>query len=95
MTQYLDHLLIAMYKAILNKENKVVQKNIPHSFRLLGRYVLPKAYHKFVIQAIRNELAGFYQYVQPGSLRAFGHLFAGSIELLQPGQNLDHCAEVF
>jgi hypothetical protein len=24
MTQYLDHLLVAMYKAILNKENKVV-----------------------------------------------------------------------
>ena len=24
MTQYLDHLLVAMYKAILNKENKTV-----------------------------------------------------------------------
>jgi hypothetical protein len=39
MTQYLDHLLVAMYKAILNKENKVVMRNVPRSFRLLGRYV--------------------------------------------------------
>jgi hypothetical protein len=62
MTQYLDHLLVAMYKAILAKDNKVVSKNIPYCFRLLGRYVLPKSYETYVVKAIRNELAGFYSF---------------------------------
>lgn len=39
MTQYLDHLLVAVYKAMMNRENKVVSKHIITSCRLLGRYV--------------------------------------------------------
>ena len=49
MTQYLDHLLVAMYKSVLNKENKEVIKNIPYCFRLLGRYVTPKSYGPLII----------------------------------------------
>lgn len=82
MTQYLDHLLIAMYKAILNQENKLVQKNITLCFRLLGRYVAPKSYGPLVISAIRNELASFYSSTSPGSLKCVGYIFAGSLELL-------------
>ena len=47
-----------------------------------------------MIRAIKNELASFYSYTSSGSLRAFGHTFAGTIELLQEGQNLDHVAEL-
>mmetsp|Transcript_33001 Transcript_33001/g.50530 ORF Transcript_33001/g.50530 Transcript_33001/m.50530 type:complete len:384 (+) Transcript_33001:1458-2609(+) len=93
MTQYLDHLLVAMYKSVLNKENKVVSKNIPFSFLLLGRYTSPKSYGPLVVQAIRNELASFYQHTAPGSLRSFGYIFAGSIELLQPEQDITHLAD--
>ena len=82
MTQYLDHLLVAMYKAILNSENAPVQKNIPTCFRLLGRYVQPKSYGPLLVSAIRNELASFYSYTAPGSLKCSGYMFAGSIELL-------------
>lgn len=89
MTQYCDHLLVAMYKAILNQENKVVKSHLPYCFRLLGRYVSPKSYGPLIIDAIENKIASFYAYTAPGSLRAFGFMFSGSIELLQPGQNLD------
>jgi len=37
------------------------------------------------MSAIKNELASFYSYTSPGSIRGFGYIFAGSIELLQPG----------
>ena len=85
MTQYLDHMLIAIYKSILVIDNKVIQTNIPNSLRLIGRYVVPTSWAPLVIQAIRNELASFYTYTASGSLKAFGYIYAGSIELLQPG----------
>jgi len=84
-----------MYKAILITSNKTIVKNIPLCFRLLGRYVIPKSYEKLVIQAIRNELASYYAYTSIGSLKAFGYMFAGSIELLQPGQDLVHVRDTF
>lgn len=94
MTQYLDHLLVAMYKAILNKENKVVQTKVPMCYRLLGRYVAPKSYSPLIIAAIRNELASFYTTTGLGSLKAFGYMFAGSIELLPSGQDLGNVRDL-
>lgn len=81
----MDHLLIAVYKAILNRDNKIVSKYIRTSCRLLGRYVKPSSYSPLVVKAIRNELASFYSYTQSGSIITYGYIFAGSIELLQPG----------
>ena len=89
----MDHLLVAMYKAILRKDNKKIPDRICESFRLLGRYVTPSAYCPFIVKAMSNQLASFYAYTAPGSLRAVGHLLAGSIELLQPGQDLKHLDE--
>jgi len=82
-----------MYKALEQTEDKVVKKNIPASLQLIGRYVNPKAWGPLVLQAIRNELASFYTYTAPGSLKAFGYLFAGSLELLQPGMDISHAAD--
>ena len=78
----MDHLLVAMYKAIIQTKNALVAKDIPYCFRLLGRYVQPTSYGKLITSAIRNELASFYAYTSPGALRSFGHILAGSIELL-------------
>lgn len=61
-TQYLDHLMISMYKASLIDNNKTIQNNIITTFRLIGRYCLPKAFADLIIKAIRNELAGFYTF---------------------------------
>lgn len=94
MTQYLDHLLVSMYKAILNHDNKIIMKRIPYCFQLLGRYVTPKSYGPLLIQAIRNELASFYQYTASGSLKAFGHIVSGSIEFLKEGMDLSHVEEL-
>ena len=63
--------------------------------RLIGRYSTPKSYDEILNKAIRNEMASFYTFTANGSLRAFGHVFAGSIELLQPEQNLEPMAELF
>lgn len=93
MTQYLDHLFIAMYKALEQTENKVVKKNIPLCLQYIGRYVNPKAWSPLVLQAIRNELASFYTYTAPGSLKAFGYLFGGSIELLPAGMDIAFMAD--
>ena len=84
-----------MYKASLIKNNKCIGKNIPLCFRLIGRYVVPKSYGDLVIRAIRNELASFYTFTASGSLKSYGYLFAGSIELLQSGQDLTPVAETF
>lgn len=93
MTQYMDHLLVAMYKAILRKDSQKIVDRVSETFRLLGRYVQPTAYMVFVVKAMSNQLASFYAYTAPGSLRAVGYLLAGSIELLQPGQDLAHMVE--
>ena len=49
---------------------------------MLGRYVNPTSYGPLIIQAIKNEIASFYATTGLGSLKAFGYLFAGSIELM-------------
>jgi hypothetical protein len=82
MTQFLDHLLVALYKVVLDNENKILKQNIPLCFKLLGRYCSPKSYGQLVISAIRNELASFYPHTQNGALKAFGHLVAGTLETL-------------
>jgi len=82
MTHFLDQLLMSMYKSILKNDNKLIQKNIPLCFRLLGRYINPNSWGPLVIQAIRSELASFYSFTASGSLKAFGYLLAGSMELL-------------
>lgn len=57
---------------------------------MLGRYVNPTSYGPLIIQAIKNEIASFYATTGLGSLKAFGYLFAGSIELMQEGQDLSY-----
>ena len=80
MTQYLDHLLVALYKGIGEKENKVVMKNLPLCLKYLGRYCPPVAYGTLILQAIRNEIASMFPHTQSGALKCFGYLFAGTIE---------------
>ena len=38
MTQFMDHLLVALYKTVLEKDNKTVMKNVPLCLKLIGRY---------------------------------------------------------
>jgi len=61
---------------------------------LIGRYCSPKSYSSLVISAIRNELASFYPHTQLGSLKSFGYLLAGSMEILPKGFNLERIEEV-
>lgn len=90
MTQFLDHLFVGLYKAIVDKENKVVQKNIPQCFRFIGRYCQPKSYCQFIFPAIKNELASFYPFTQVGSLKAIGYLLMGTIEAFPKNYKLDN-----
>lgn len=90
MTQFLDHLFVGLYKAILDKENKVVAKNIPQCFRYLGRFVKPQSYGPFIFQAIRNEIASVYSFTQLGALKAVGYLLAGTIEAFPENYKLDN-----
>ena len=50
---------------------------------------MPYSYEQLVLTAIKNELASHYPYTQAGSLKAFGYLFRGSIELLTESQHLE------
>jgi len=88
ITNFLDGMLVSMYKAMLEKENAVVKKNMPECFRILGRYCPPKSYNKLVMFAIKNELASVYSYTQTGAIKSFGHLFKGAIELLNEKMDL-------
>ena len=45
----MDHLLVALYKAVLEKENKVVMKNVPLCLKLIGRYCSPKSYGTLIL----------------------------------------------
>lgn len=42
--QYLDNLLIALYKSVLDKEDKTLIKKIPIILNFLGMYATPKHY---------------------------------------------------
>lgn len=75
MVQFMDNLLVSLYKVILEKENKIIMKNIPIVLTLLGRYCMPSHYRSLVMDAIKNELASFYSYTQAGSIKALGYLF--------------------
>ena len=88
MTQYLDHLLVSLYKGIGEKENKVVMRNLPLCLKYLGRYCPPAGYGPLVLQAIRNELASFYPHTQQGAVHSFGYLVAGTIEIFPRDENL-------
>jgi hypothetical protein len=44
MTQFLDKLLIALYRAIMERGSKTVMSNIPMCFKFIARYCLPKSY---------------------------------------------------
>jgi hypothetical protein len=44
MTQFLDELLVAMYKVVIDKSNKDIADNIKLTLRLIGRYCKPSAY---------------------------------------------------
>ena len=67
MTQFLDKLLVSMYKVVNSNDNKILSKNIPLSFKLLGRYCMPYSYEQLVLTAIKNELASHYPFTQAGS----------------------------
>jgi hypothetical protein len=62
MTQYLDHFLISLYKAILDKTNKVVMEKVPLILQLIGRFCDPTAYHKVLCMAMKNELAAQFSW---------------------------------
>jgi len=81
MVQFMDEMLVKMYKVVLSKTNKVLMKNLPKSFHFLGRYCLPSHYEKLILPAISNELSSCFGYTQAGALKGFGFLFRGGIEL--------------
>ena len=92
--QFLDNLFVALYKVVLEVDNPTVKKNVPLIFQLIGRYCLPKYYRQLIMSAIRNELASFYSYTQAGSIRAFGYLFEGSIELMERADEFERVEEL-
>lgn len=89
MINFLDNLLVSLYKAVLNKEDKILSKNIPMVLKYLGRYCYPNSYTTLVMSAIKNELASFYTYTQAGSIKAFGYLFTGSAEFANQSSHFD------
>ena len=82
MVQFMDECLVKMYRVVLSKKNKVIDRNIKMSFKFLGRYCLPYTYEKLIIPAIANELASCFAHTQPGALKGFGYLFRGAVEML-------------
>lgn len=62
MTQFMDNLLVALYKVVLEKSTKNIKNNIELSLKFIGRYCTPKAYQQLIMSALKNELASFYSY---------------------------------
>ncbi len=87
MVQFMDEMLVSMYKVILAKSNKVLVKNLPMSFKYLGRYCMPSTYEKLLIPAICNELASCFSHTQAGAIKGFGFLFVGAVELLPASEH--------
>lgn len=88
MTQFMDEMLVAMYRTTLSKTNKVLMRNMPRCFRFLGRYCMPNTFEKLILPAIGNELASCFAFTQAGALKGFGFMFRGSIELLPESKHL-------
>jgi hypothetical protein len=66
-----------------------VMKNIPMCLKLIGRYCAPRSYGPLVLQALRNELGSMYPHTQPGALKSFGYLLAGTIDIFPKGESLN------
>ena len=39
VTQHLDHMMMALYKVVLKKDNLMLRENVPVSLKLIGRFV--------------------------------------------------------
>lgn len=89
IVQFLDNLLVSLYRVALEPLDKTLKKNVPLIMRYLGRYCPPKSYQELIISAIKNELASFYSYTQAGSLRSFGYIFEGSVELMSKPEHFE------
>ena len=94
MTQFLDNLLVCLYKVVLDKSNKLIKRNIELSIRMIGRYCSPKSYQTLIMSAIKNELASFYSYRQAGAVRTFGILFEGATELINKTEQMSKVEEI-
>ena len=60
MVQYMDEMLVAMYRTAISTTNKTLMKNMPLCFKLLGRYCMPSNYEKLILPAISAELASCF-----------------------------------
>ena len=94
MVQYMDEMLVKMYKVVLSKTNKTLMRNLPLSFKFLGRYCQPVNYEKLLMPAISNELASCFSYTQAGAVKGFGYLFSGGMELLPASEHLQKFEDI-
>ena len=88
MTQYLDHLLVALYKVVLEADNPIVMQRIPICLKLLGRFCTPESYGTLMLQAVRSELAAHIPFTQLGAVKSVGYVLRGTIETIVPGDDL-------
>lgn len=87
ITQYLDHLMFNLYKAVLEKEDKILKLKLETWVVLIGRYWMPKSYIPFVFSAISGDYT--FSWSQIGAINVFGCLAQGSIEVIPTSTNLD------
>ena len=84
--QYLDHLLLSLYKAILEKEDMELKAKLEISAKLLGRYCPSKTYVPFFFSAISGEYT--YAWSQVGALKTFGCILSGAIEVIPKDKDI-------
>jgi len=94
MTQFLDHLLVSLYKALMCTESAKVKQTLQTCLHLIGRFSNPNSYGPLVISALRNELASYIQHTQNGAIKAIGYMLAGTIEALPDGNDLGRIERV-
>ena len=67
ITQYLDHLLLSLYKAILEKDDMQLKQKLETWTVMLGRYWMPKSYIPFLFSALTGDYT--YSWSQIGALK--------------------------
>jgi hypothetical protein len=80
ITQFLDHLLLSLYKAILEKEDMVLKEKLEIWAKLIGRYCSAETFKPFLFSTIWGEYT--YDWSQIGALKTFGCIIQGTIEVI-------------
>jgi hypothetical protein len=80
MTQYLDKMMLPLYKALIQSPTKTINEKLPICITLLGQYLPIKTYLPLISTALKGDFLAEYASSQLGAMKSLGYFLQGTID---------------